>query len=273
MNNIKEKNFFSVIICCYNSSSFIEETINSVIKQSFDDWEIIIIDDGSTDNTKEKISKYLDTKYDIKYFYQSNAGFAKSRNEAIKKSGGKWIILLDHDDICYENRLQIQYNEINQHNFCDLFFGDALLFGSKNHITKYHLFKEKYNLEIDNIDLSKLVSFEYLIDYGCFIPSSTVAIKKSVIEKFDMFNPKYRYISDYELFCRLSLEINFHASSEKLIIWRIHSQQLSSENSFKENIELMKMFFNFLININSLNLKVKIIRKLLLIFLRILLKK
>ena len=98
--------FFSINICCYNSSKFIKESIESILKQSFKDWEIVIINDGSTDNTEKIIFDYINSGYPIKYFYQKNAGYASARNKAIDLSEGKWIVILDHDDLCEEGDLQ-----------------------------------------------------------------------------------------------------------------------------------------------------------------------
>ena len=95
---MNEKNFnedilFSIIICCYNSSKFISSTINSVILQKYTNWELIIIDDGSKDNTKEIITKYLEKYKKIKYFYQKNMGYGFSRNKAITLSNSEWIVI------------------------------------------------------------------------------------------------------------------------------------------------------------------------------------
>lgn len=83
----------SIIIPTYNRASFISESIISVLNQSFDDLEIIIIDDGSIDNTSEIINKFSDKR--IKYFYQSNRGIGAARNEGIRKAQGEYIAFQD----------------------------------------------------------------------------------------------------------------------------------------------------------------------------------
>lgn len=99
----------SIILPSYNSSKFLEESINSVLNQSYDTWELIIVDDDSTDGSKEIITKFSKLDDRIKsLFLEKNIGAAKSRNIAIKQSKGKYIAFLDSDDIWVDNKLEKQ---------------------------------------------------------------------------------------------------------------------------------------------------------------------
>ncbi len=105
--------FFSIIIPTYNRIDFIENTLNSILSQSFKDFEIIIIDDGSTDNTKELIeSKYLFNNQ-IKYIYQLNTERGAARNHGFNISKGKYVIFFDSDDWMYPNHLSILHEVIH----------------------------------------------------------------------------------------------------------------------------------------------------------------
>jgi glycosyltransferase involved in cell wall biosynthesis len=95
--------FFSIIIPTYNRADFIGATINSLLDQVFPDFEIIIVDDGSTDNTAEKISTFQDPR--IRYFIKENEERAAARNYGIDRSEGKYITFIDSDDIAYPNHL------------------------------------------------------------------------------------------------------------------------------------------------------------------------
>lgn len=97
----------SVLMSAYNAQEYIEETIKSILNQTFTDFEFIIIDDGSTDKTKEIICKIKDNR--IKYFFFENAGLSVSLNRGLKISTGKYIARIDADDICYPTRLEKQY--------------------------------------------------------------------------------------------------------------------------------------------------------------------
>ena len=96
----------SVLMSAFNAEKYIGETIDSVLGQSFIDFEFIIINDGSTDQTEVIIKKYNDER--IRYFYQENSGLSKALNFGLKISEGDYIARIDADDLCYRNRLEIQ---------------------------------------------------------------------------------------------------------------------------------------------------------------------
>ena len=97
--------FFSVILVTYNSSRYIEESISSVLNQTYKNFELIIIDDGSTDKTINIIKKFKDNR--IKYKYQTNQGPSKARNFGIKISKSRWICFIDADDYWNKNKLKV----------------------------------------------------------------------------------------------------------------------------------------------------------------------
>lgn len=109
----------SIIMPSYNTDKFIEDTINSVLNQTYQNWELIIVDDCSTDNTNEVVSKFLSDKR-IKYLKnEKNSGAAVSRNKALREAKGKWIAFLDSDDLWMPNKLekQIKFMEDNGYHF------------------------------------------------------------------------------------------------------------------------------------------------------------
>lgn len=108
----------SIIMPSYNTGSFIEETIKSVLAQTYTSWELIIVDDCSTDNTDEVVGKYSDER--IVYIKNdANAGAAVSRNRALREAKGKWIAFLDSDDLWYPQKLerQITFMETGGYDF------------------------------------------------------------------------------------------------------------------------------------------------------------
>lgn len=109
--------FFSVIIPTFNREKFLSKAIDSVVNQSFKNWELIIIDDGSTDNTKELVLSYQKKQKRIIYIYQKNSERSAARNNGIKKAKGNWICFLDSDDLYHESHLEVFYALIqkNQH--------------------------------------------------------------------------------------------------------------------------------------------------------------
>lgn len=106
---------FSIIIPTYNRAKLLEIAIQSVIDQTYEDWELILVDDGSTDETKNIIKGIKDPR--IKYVYQENKKQSAARNTGVKNSVGKYICFLDDDDYYLENHLEVFYNYLSQHNF------------------------------------------------------------------------------------------------------------------------------------------------------------
>lgn len=108
----------SIIMPSYNTASFISKTIESVLRQTYKNWELLIVDDCSTDNTDEVVAKYDDERI-IYLKSKKNSGAAVSRNRALRNAKGKWIAFLDSDDLWYPTKLeeQIKFMEKNKYYF------------------------------------------------------------------------------------------------------------------------------------------------------------
>ena len=112
MSNIS----ISVLMPVYNSEKFLLETVQAVINQSYIDWELILVDDGSTDNSKEICTKLMNDDKRIKYIFQENLGVSHTRNVALENAQGKYIVFVDSDDLIHEDYLKILINSIEKNN-------------------------------------------------------------------------------------------------------------------------------------------------------------
>lgn len=168
----------SVLMTVYNGEKFLEETIESVLNQTFGDFELIIIDDGSTDNTKEIIMKFAKWDKRIKYYYfGKNKGYYyldEVINEGLRKCKGKYIARIDADDLCNPNRLEVQYNYLEKNK-------DIFLIGSSAEVIDYHgkkigsIFKKpfssifhKYHVAVSNSFVHSSIMFR---NEGIYYPS------------------------------------------------------------------------------------------------------
>jgi len=106
--------FFSIIIPAYNRAHLINQPIESILKQDYDDFEIVIVDDGSTDHTRETIKAFQEKDARIKYLYQQNAERGAARNSGFKISAGKYVIFFDSDDIMCPNHLSVLKSVIDK---------------------------------------------------------------------------------------------------------------------------------------------------------------
>jgi glycosyltransferase involved in cell wall biosynthesis len=104
----------SVIMPAYNAEKFIAESIESVIAQSYNNWELLVVDDGSTDNSKRIIKDFCKKDERIKYFYQPNSKPGRARNSALKRASGRYVAFLDADDVWLSEKLKVQLKEIDE---------------------------------------------------------------------------------------------------------------------------------------------------------------
>jgi glycosyltransferase involved in cell wall biosynthesis len=209
----------SVIMPAFNAEKFIRESIDSVIQQNYTDWELIIVDDGSTDSTQEIILEYVHSDSRIKYFFQENGMQGKARNLGISKSRGEFIAFLDSDDLWLEQKLEKQVAVLDEQTV-DLVFSDGFRFKSKDPQIKYpfNITPGFYN-EIDG--LSKFI-------YGNKIPILSVLVRKTSIVQAGGFceHPEIQGVEDYHLWLTLLSQGNtFLGMPEKLVKYRLHEGQ------------------------------------------------
>ena len=133
--------FFSIIIPIFNSEKYIENCLKSVFNQNFKDFELILIDDGSTDNSYLICENYIIDKTSVYLYHQENQGPSYSRNKGLKHAKGKYIIFLDSDDQLPEDALNHYYDNNND---CDIIFSNALIFrDNKEYLVTHSLKNEK----------------------------------------------------------------------------------------------------------------------------------
>ena len=214
----------SVIVNCHNGEEYLENCLNSILNQTFKDFEIIFFDNASIDNTRNILKKFNDDR--IKYFLsKKKLTLYNARNQAIQKSSGELIAFLDVDDWWDKNYLNSREKEFNNNNY-DIFYNNVCTFYEKDKSLKKY---RNYNLPSGKIhnSLSK--------DY--FIIISGLIVRKKVFSKIGKFNPNFNIIGDFDFVMRASKVFSFHAFNLPLTFYRIHQNNYSKMNSeifFKE---------------------------------------
>ncbi len=244
--------FFSIMICCYNSEKYLSETIDSIISQTYTNWEIVAVNDGSSDTTEEIIQNYINKGVPIIYHYQKNKGFSSARNKAIELANSDWIAIIDHDDICLPDRFEKQAWDISHHPKCSLFFGNSIHFLDSGLTVRKQfdaVTPHEFNLSAGN-------ATNMLIKYGCFIDSETVVINKTAALSVGGFNEKYKYITDYDFFLIISEKYNLFCSQDMLSKWRIHENQATNTMKADSYFEYIDIYRKYLYK-NGLNLYLK----------------
>tara|TARA_B100001287_G_scaffold72444_1_gene60076 strand:- start:8786 stop:9667 length:882 start_codon:yes stop_codon:yes gene_type:complete len=199
---------FSIIIPTYNRESLIRKAIDSVLIQTFEDFEIIIIDDGSTDNTCEVVKNYKDQR--IKYIYQENAERSAARNNGIKNAKGKYICFLDSDDEYLDNHLFTFNEELKKNNY------PIWMLYSKE-LTTYQI-KNDYN------NYEKILKF--------MIHPQEVCIHQKILEE-EKFNENKIIGEDFNLWIRIVDKFPLYHINKKTVIIDTHEER--SVNYLKIN--------------------------------------
>lgn len=122
----------SIIVPCYNQARYLDETLQSVLKQSFQKWECILVNDGSTDNTKKVAQKWLNIDNRFKYYFQENSGVSSARNFGISQAGGRYILPLDSDDLLGPSYLELAAAIFKKETNLTLVYCRAKKIGSEN---------------------------------------------------------------------------------------------------------------------------------------------
>lgn len=126
-----KKPFVSIITAVYNRQAYIQRAINSVLNQTYKQWELIIVDDGSNDKIQELLKPYKDKPHHIKIIYQKHQGLSAARNNGIKNSTGDLLTFLDSDDELLKNHLELRINYINNNPDIDLIHGGVKIIGNE----------------------------------------------------------------------------------------------------------------------------------------------
>lgn len=217
----------SVVIPTYNRAGFLPDAIESILCQSFKDYEIIIVDDGSTDNTKQVLKPYLDK---IKYICKKNGGVSSARNRGIREANGRWIAFLDSDDYWKPEKLEQQLNFIKKNNLKICFTGAGLNFGGE------------IKSRIINNDRPHIVfeeAFELVLWHPGCILVQTMLIEKKLIEEFNGFDENFSVAEDTKLVYQLALNNKFGFVNQPLTVLDRHE----SHDRLANNSELTRKKF------------------------------
>jgi glycosyltransferase involved in cell wall biosynthesis len=212
----------SVIIPTYNREKLVGETIQSVLRQTFTDLEVIVVDDGSTDNTKAVVDSYTDPR--IKYVYQENRGASAARNKGIKISKGDYIAFLDSDDLYLENALKKSFDALESHKQVGFSYGQAYMMMRGDVI---RIRKNPFHNSSTVIDSVKQIR-ELLSDFfSSPITMSTLVVKRYYVEEIGGFDEDLWFWEDGHFFIRMAKRSPSFYIAEPLIFRRLHSAQLN----------------------------------------------
>jgi len=213
--------FFSVIISLYNKEKHIAATLQSVLDQNFSNFEIIIVNDGSTDSSLSIISGFKDQRISI--YSQENSGASNTRNNGISKANGQFIALLDGDDLWESSYLDEMYNTIAM-------FQDQAVFASAiAHKIENKIVPSQY-ASLPSKTVNVLNFFQYSLKQSLLSGSSTV-FKKEILEVTGQFDPSIKSGQDTDLWIRIGLHYPI-VFINKVLVYYVYSSSSLSNTSF-----------------------------------------
>lgn len=243
----------SIIIPCYNSEKYISETLSCILSQTYKKIEVIIIDDGSTDNSVEQITNYISTLSNFKLITQNNFGVSAARKNAIKYAIGKYIVCLDSDDLIAENYIEKCVNFLEENRDFSIVYSKARFFDKVNK-----------SWELPKFDLKS-----FLMENCIFV---TAMFRKEDYLKVDGFDPNLKMLEDWDMFIsiiknggkvyRIDEELFFYRQRKNSSsIMNNSTEELLSDSMlyiynkhysfYKENQLYLQNFFNARIKQNS----------------------
>lgn len=208
----------------YNSAKYLTQAINSVITQTFIDWELIIINDASTDNSEELIKKFTDSRIKL-IVNKKNLGLSGARNVGLAQANGEYVAFLDSDDYWLPAKLEKQISFLDQHPEVGLCGTQAVAFGDKQKPKTMHCFFNPNLLEC-------LILF-----VNPFITSTVVLRRKILVDNGLFFDLNYTPTEDYEFWDRISRFAKIANLKGRLSYYRFHPEQTSKHLKSMEQVQ------------------------------------
>lgn len=224
-NNLMFSDKISIIIPTYNSARYLTGAIESALLQDYPKKELIIIDDGSTDNTREIVKEFLN-RPNVYYIHQENSGTGRARNAGIKKSTGKFIAFLDADDIWPdEEKIKKQANYLKTHPDIGLVGNNYIIIDEK----EKELGRIRFKLSDKDI--------RNIILQSNHLNISSVMVRKKVLLAAGLFREEKKYsgAADYDFFLRVGKISKFGNIDEFLTKYRINTKGLTSSDGFRQD--------------------------------------
>ncbi|AMK75093.1 MULTISPECIES: glycosyltransferase family 2 protein [Methylomonas] len=208
MNKVQPR--VTVIMPTYNRKKFIGEAIQSVLDQSFQDFELIVVDDGSTDQTSEVVQAFVSEK--IKYIYQSNCGRSNARNRALSLARGYYIAFLDSDDLYLPEKLALQIDYMDTHPDIGMIYTSAYCINESG-----ERIKDKYDAVVSGWIYEHIAFF---VPVTITLP--TVMVRKQVFDKAGVFDEKMDRFEDTDMWRRISKHFQINGLDQQTCLLRTH---------------------------------------------------
>ncbi len=226
----------SIVITCYNYANYVADAIFSALGQTYEKFEIIIVNDGSTDDSHDVISEFLPHPR-IKYIKQENAGQANAKNTGIRKAKGDFIAFLDADDMWEPDKLEKQVRLFTNPNIGVVYSRARYIDGNGNPLD--------FKLQNKYLQPRSGKVTEWLL-FDNFVPFSSAVVRRECFEKVGLFDEALKMGIDWDLWLRISIHYEFDYIDEPFLIYRVgHAGQMSKNIDIRQSCsdEIYKKLF------------------------------
>lgn len=206
----------SVVIPAYNAMQYIEKTLNSVFQQTFTDYEILIINDGSKDNIIEWVNQIEDAR--VRLITQANQGLPGARNTGIKHAVGEYIAFLDADDLWESSKLEKQVRYLDRHPEVGLVSSRVILIDQEDQFL--------YDVGVPE---TERIPLEKLLVANLILCGSTPLVRRECFEASGVFDPYLRSAEDWDMWIRIAVRYPIAAILEPLVLYRQHTNNMSKD--------------------------------------------
>lgn len=232
----------SVVIPVYNGAAFIADTVRAALGQTFRDFEIVIVNDGSRDSTLEQLRPFGDA---VKVITIANGGVSNARNVGIRASSGEFIAFLDADDLWHPEKLQRQLEAMRCHPGIGFCCCNYAIDDPVSGLPAAHFDQFRHDRELV-LDTRLADPLAVLIKYNFVGTCSNVMVRRDVLERVGLFDPRYRQTEDYDLWLRCAGDTDFLLMSDVLLDKTRHETNLT--NNFVETLEYHDMVLQALLH-------------------------
>ena len=212
--------FVSVVMPVYNCAEYLKDAIESILVQTFDDFEFIIINDGSTDESPAILNYYASKDARIKVIDQTNQGIVTALNKGLSVAKGEWIFRMDQDDISLPNRFKLQVQLIKKDPTLVLLGGWSQQIDAQGNLLKINKLPAKNNQLINAME-----------GLRPFFAHPTACFRRDVVLRIGGYRERFRVAEDGELWLRLAGSGSFGCCQEVILLLRKHTQSLSNTQS------------------------------------------
>ncbi len=230
----------SIVMNCYNGEQYLKEALESIIKQTYKNWELIFWDNQSTDKSASIFKSYTDSRF--KYYYAPiHTDLGEARKNAIEKTTGEWIAFLDVDDMWLPDKLSEQIKIINHYKDDNI----GLVYGKTYFLEMNGKNKIYFIYQKSDRELLEGHIFKDLLLKGDFIPFSTAIVNKKAYEEVGGFSSYFKFAEDYYLFVLIAEKYIVKAVKKRIAIYRLHPGNLTKKMfdiAFCEEIRILSSF-------------------------------